>query len=189
MMPYVVQATRGCVHTCDFCTVPVVWKGFSEAARGRRGSRRAGDPVAAVRAQRRLPLRRRRLREGTAHRPDSAEEEMGRPGDDPHHVRPRVVRPSGPQRLRIPPAWIRVDQPRSLNKIRKGFNARESYAEVVRRLHDARIIVQGCFVFGFDEDDKDVFAATVAEVDAIGVDIPRYSLYTPYPGTHLFQRL
>ena len=78
---------------------------------------------------------------------------------------------------------------RSLTKIHKGFNTRESYDEVVRRLHEARIIVQGCFVFGFDEDDTDVFAATVDEVQRLKIDIPRYSIYTPYPGTHLFQRL
>ena len=78
---------------------------------------------------------------------------------------------------------------RALTQIHKGFNTRESYDEVMRRLHKARIIVQGCFVFGFDEDDTDVFAATVDEVQRLKIDIPRYSIYTPYPGTHLFQRL
>jgi radical SAM superfamily enzyme YgiQ (UPF0313 family) len=28
VMPYTVMATRGCPHTCDFCTVPVVWKRY-----------------------------------------------------------------------------------------------------------------------------------------------------------------
>ncbi len=78
---------------------------------------------------------------------------------------------------------------RSLNRIAKGFNAREDYAEVMDRLHQARIVVQGCFVFGFDEDETSVFAATVEEVQRLKIDIPRYSLYTPYPGTPLFQRL
>lgn len=44
-------------------------------------------------------------------------------------------------------------------------------------------------LFGFDEDDKDVFAATVAEVQRLKIDIPRYSVYTPYPGTSVFERL
>jgi radical SAM superfamily enzyme YgiQ (UPF0313 family) len=78
---------------------------------------------------------------------------------------------------------------RSLNKIYKGFNTREDYGEVMYRLHKAGIVVQGCFVFGFDEDDKDIFATTVAEVQRLKIDIPRYSLYTPYPGTPLFERL
>ena len=74
---------------------------------------------------------------------------------------------------------------RSLKAIYKGFNTKEDYGEVIRRLHQARIVVQGCFVFGFDEDDKDIFAATVEEVQRLKIDIPRYSLYTPYPGTIL----
>jgi len=51
------------------------------------------------------------------------------------------------------------------------------------------IIVQGCFVFGFDEDEPDVFKRTVERVQELKVDIPRYSIYTPYPGTRLFERL
>ena len=35
----------------------------------------------------------------------------------------------------------------------------------------------------------DVFAATVDEVQRLKIDIPRYSIYTPYPGTQLFERL
>ena len=57
----------------------------------------------------------------------------------------------------------------------------------MRRLHQARIVVQGTFVFGFDEDDRSVFAATVDEVQRLKIDIPRYSLYTPYPGTPLLR--
>jgi radical SAM superfamily enzyme YgiQ (UPF0313 family) len=44
-------------------------------------------------------------------------------------------------------------------------------------------------VFGFDHDDASVFASTVQLVQDLGVDIPRYSIYTPYPGTQLFTRM
>ncbi|MCK5689694.1 cobalamin-dependent protein, partial [Myxococcota bacterium] len=30
MMPYTIQATRGCVHNCEFCTVPGVWRRFQK---------------------------------------------------------------------------------------------------------------------------------------------------------------
>jgi radical SAM superfamily enzyme YgiQ (UPF0313 family) len=56
-------------------------------------------------------------------------------------------------------------------------------------MRKAGIIVQGCFVFGFDHDTTDVFAQTVEQVQDLKIDIPRYSLYTPYPGTSLFRRL
>ncbi len=78
---------------------------------------------------------------------------------------------------------------RALKQIAKGFNKSTDYKTLMHRMHDARIVVQGCFVFGFDHDTPDVFAATVAEVQDLKIDIPRYSMYTPYPATPLFQRL
>ena len=77
----------------------------------------------------------------------------------------------------------------SLNRIAKGFNRQQQYQELVRCLHDHRISVQGCFVFGFDQDGNDIFDQTITQVHDLKIDIPRYSIYTPYPGTRLFQRL
>jgi radical SAM superfamily enzyme YgiQ (UPF0313 family) len=77
----------------------------------------------------------------------------------------------------------------SLTQIHKGFNKPVNYREIVRELHARSISVQGCFVFGFDQDDRSIFRKTVDEVLDLKIDIPRYSLYTPYPGTILFKRL
>jgi len=55
--------------------------------------------------------------------------------------------------------------------------------------HDHGIAIQGCFVFGFDHDTQNVFAETVEQVNKLKIDIPRYSIYTPYPETALFKRL
>jgi hypothetical protein len=60
---------------------------------------------------------------------------------------------------------------------------------VVTALHDRGIIIQGCFIFGFDEDEGHVFEATVDWVNELKIDIPRYAIYTPYPCTKAFQRL
>jgi radical SAM superfamily enzyme YgiQ (UPF0313 family) len=79
--------------------------------------------------------------------------------------------------------------PSVLSQIHKGFNKPVNYPELMRSMHDLGISVQGCFVFGFDHDDRSVFEATVERVNELKVDIPRYSLYTPYPGTELFKRL
>jgi len=81
-----------------------------------------------------------------------------------------------------------LDQ-QALTGIAKGFNRAENYDELMRQLHKAHIVVQGTFVFGFDHDTKDVFADTVERIHELKIDIPRYSIYTPYPGTRLFQRL
>jgi radical SAM superfamily enzyme YgiQ (UPF0313 family) len=77
----------------------------------------------------------------------------------------------------------------ALGGMHKGFNAPEEYAAVCQALHQRGIVIQGCFIFGLDADTPAVFAETVALVDELGIDIPRYALYTPFPGTHAYQRL
>jgi radical SAM superfamily enzyme YgiQ (UPF0313 family) len=189
MVPHVVQATRGCLHSCDFCAVPVIWKRFLR--------RPVADVIRDIKA---IPARRFVISDVCPFDDVDYAKELLRAliplkkkwgglattkiTSDPE-LFDLLVR-SGCGFLLI--GFESISQ-RSLNKIHKGFNARESYDEVVRRLRQARIIVQGCFVFGFDEDNTDVFAATVDEVQRLKIDIPRYSIYTPYPGTHLFRRL
>jgi radical SAM superfamily enzyme YgiQ (UPF0313 family) len=56
-------------------------------------------------------------------------------------------------------------------------------------LHGYGISVQGTFMFGFDNEDASIFEATVQRVIDLKVDIPRYSVLTPYPGTGLYKRL
>jgi radical SAM superfamily enzyme YgiQ (UPF0313 family) len=59
----------------------------------------------------------------------------------------------------------------------------------VKRLHDVGIGVWGAFVFGFDEDTKDVFAATAEFGVRAKLLMASYSVLTPYPGTPLYLRL
>ena len=63
------------------------------------------------------------------------------------------------------------------------------YKEIVARLHDRGIAVQGAFVFGFDNDDPTVFERTVEIVAELKIDLPRYSVFTPFPATPVFRRL
>ena len=53
----------------------------------------------------------------------------------------------------------------TLNETHKHFHSADHYAEVVKKLHDHGIGIQGCFVFGFDNDDESVFEQTVEFVD------------------------
>ena len=63
------------------------------------------------------------------------------------------------------------------------------YGESLKRLHDHKILVEGGFIFGFDNDDAKVFDETVEFVDRIGVDAAHFSILTPLPGTHTFARM
>lgn len=79
--------------------------------------------------------------------------------------------------------------PSSLADANKRFNESVSYLELVRDLHRLGIWIQGCFVFGLDHDTPDVFQATTDFVLEAGVDLPRFSVLTPFPGTPLHSRL
>ncbi len=63
------------------------------------------------------------------------------------------------------------------------------YARRVRAFHDNGIQVNGSFVFGFDHDGPDVFARTIAWIEAQRLECATFHLLTPYPGTPLFRAL
>lgn len=71
----------------------------------------------------------------------------------------------------------------------KPFNKVRDYREVVRALHQKGISVLGCFVLGFDGDTSESLAEMATMVEELEVDLPRYSVLTPFPGTELFARL
>jgi len=75
-----------------------------------------------------------------------------------------------------------------LQDSRKGFNALQDYRTLMHTLHDAGIAVMGCFVFGFDDDTPETFDVTVDFVQEVNIDLPRYAILTPFPGTPLFRR-
>ncbi|HNE13739.1 MAG TPA: radical SAM protein, partial [Accumulibacter sp.] len=79
--------------------------------------------------------------------------------------------------------------PESLRDSRKRFNASVDFRTVIDDLHRLEIAIQGCFVFGLDHDTTDVFDATVEIAIEAGIDLPRYAVLTPFPGTPLHTRL
>lgn len=77
----------------------------------------------------------------------------------------------------------------SLHEVRKPFNKVGQYKEAVKKLHAHGIGVQACFVFGLDTDDRDVFKRTVDFVYDCEIDLPQFSVLTPFPGTQVFAEL
>jgi radical SAM superfamily enzyme YgiQ (UPF0313 family) len=63
------------------------------------------------------------------------------------------------------------------------------YLEAVQRFHDHGIGIDGSFVFGFDTDDEGVFDRTLEFVTRARIEVPYFSVLTPYPGTRLHARL
>jgi radical SAM superfamily enzyme YgiQ (UPF0313 family) len=64
-----------------------------------------------------------------------------------------------------------------------------AYADAIALLHAHRIEVNGSFVFGFDDDEPDVFDRTVDFVIAQRLECATFHILTPYPGTPLFAQL
>lgn len=77
----------------------------------------------------------------------------------------------------------------SNNKIKKGFNSVSNYYTLVKELHSRGITIMGCFVHGLDEDDKDCFKRTREFIYKANIDLPRFTICTPFPGTQFFERL
>ena len=63
------------------------------------------------------------------------------------------------------------------------------YARRVALFHECGIQVNGSFVFGFDDDRRDVFARTVEWIEANRLECATFHILTPYPGTPLFAQL
>ena len=189
MISNTIMATRGCQHACEFCTVPGVWPGYAKRPVGdvirdiqsMSGRLLAFNDVSLVddvdyakelfKAM--IPLKRRWGGLATV-----------RVADDPELL--DVMARSGCRYLLI---GFESISPPALSEIHKEFNREEEYKSLMETLHAYGISVQGTFMFGFDSDDASIFEATVQRVIDLKVDIPRYSILTPYPGTGLYKRL
>lgn len=80
-------------------------------------------------------------------------------------------------------------RPATLASVNKTKNAGKDYSRVVEILHGHGILVQACFVFGFDADDASVFEEAASHIIDSRFDLPQISICTPFPGTPLFDRL
>jgi radical SAM superfamily enzyme YgiQ (UPF0313 family) len=79
--------------------------------------------------------------------------------------------------------------PATLAAVGKRVNKPGEYLEVVRKIHDHGIGIDGSFVFGFDLDDAGVFDRTLEFVIKAKLEVAYFSILTPYPGTRLHRRL
>jgi radical SAM superfamily enzyme YgiQ (UPF0313 family) len=76
--------------------------------------------------------------------------------------------------------------PENLKQSNKKQNLHKDYHNAVRRLHDLGIMINGSFVFGLDDDDKDVFKRTVEWGIENAITTSTYHILTPYPSTALY---
>ncbi len=186
----VFEATRGCIHDCSFCVVPAAW--------GRRPLQKPIDDVVA-------DIRGRKARKAIfVDLNIIADREYAR----------QLFEALIPLRLQwfgLATTLLCEDEPlldlaarsgcrgllmglesirsSNLNQNQKRFNHPDSYGRIVEMLHERRIALQGCFVFGLDHDTPDVFQETAELAVDIGIDLPRFAIVTPFPGTALYHQM
>ena len=186
----VFEATRGCVHNCDFCVVPTAW-----------GRKPLQKPVADVVAD---------IRQHGARKLIFVDLNLIADRDYARQLFTALI-PLRIQWYGLATVLLADDaglldlaarsgckgllmglesiSPQNLRQNHKGFNSPDKFIRVVERLHEHGIALQGCFVFGLDHDEPDVFLKTAEFAVQARIDLPRFAIVTPFPNTALYQRL
>lgn len=68
-------------------------------------------------------------------------------------------------------------------------NKVEMYKAVVDKFHQNGVTILGTFMLGFDGDTRESILRMPDYIEQIGVDIPRFAILTPYPGTPTYEKL
>ncbi len=77
----------------------------------------------------------------------------------------------------------------NLDGVSKRFVSVKELTHLVKVIQGHKIGIQGAFIFGFDEDDPSIFEKTVQFVQKNRIELPTFSILTPFPGTPLRERL
>lgn len=77
----------------------------------------------------------------------------------------------------------------NLSQSNKKQNIGKDYNEAIKRLHSLGVMINGSFVFGLDDDDKNVFNRTVEWAVQNALTTCTFHILTPYPGTRLFKKM
>jgi radical SAM superfamily enzyme YgiQ (UPF0313 family) len=184
------EATRGCVHECDFCVVPHAW--------GRRPFLKPVDHIIADIKQRRarkvlfydlniIASRKHAIELFEALIPlkvkwyGLATALMGR---DTELL--ELAARSGCKGLLV---GFESVSPDSLADFSKRINDPKLYTDFIKDLQSLGIAINGTFAFGSDGDTKDSFNSVINFCNEQRIELPRFSILTPFPGTKLHERL
>jgi radical SAM superfamily enzyme YgiQ (UPF0313 family) len=184
-----IQATRGCPHNCDFCSVTTFW-----------GRQLRKKPVTNV------------VREIEAIDPSRIFFADDNICADPAYssslfaaikpLRKRWACQMSTTIMRHPELideaadagchenlmGIESLNAKSLQSVHKGFNRGVEYKRMFKRLADAGILAQVSVIFGLDEDSPEDIRRTVESLLGWDVNYIYIAVLTPFPGTALYAR-
>jgi radical SAM superfamily enzyme YgiQ (UPF0313 family) len=188
-----VQATRGCGHTCRFCSTTAFSshthrkRPIPEVVRDVRAARRAGSHHIAF------------MDDNIGFDPDYCRELLE--ALVPERIiwmsqctlqitdRPELVKLAYRSGCRMFSVGIESTREASLVEIGKEWNKPGRYAEAFGILRRSGIDVSTEMVVGLDEDDPSVFDTTFRFIQENHISVPRVHIVTPVPGTPFFERM
>lgn len=184
------EATRGCIHQCEFCVVPSAWA----AGPYQKPVQAVIDDIRRVGSKRiifydlNLIANRAYAKELFAALEPLKVRWFGLATSLVAHDAELLdlLHRSGCGGLLI---GFESLSPEGLDEFNKSFHRPSSYGEVIRRLRERGIAINGTFVFGTDVDDAGSFDRVRDFVLEHHIDLPRFSILTPFPGTPLYHRL
>lgn len=184
-----VQATRGCPHRCDFCSVSEFW-----------GHQVRKKPVVNV------------VREIEATSPSRVFFSDDNIGADKEYAM-QLFKALMPLKLRwacqmsttigrhpdlieaaaesgCHETYIGIESLNevSLKSIQKGFNRIDEYETLFRRLADVGILAQVSVIFGLDNDTADDLRRMIDILMKWDINYVYIAVLTPFPGTRLYER-
>ncbi len=77
---------------------------------------------------------------------------------------------------------------KSLKEIKKDYNVKK-FDYYIKKIKRKGILILGSFVFGFDNDNKDVFRKTMNFCMKNNIDFVNFHILGPTPGTPLFNKM
>jgi radical SAM superfamily enzyme YgiQ (UPF0313 family) len=77
----------------------------------------------------------------------------------------------------------------NLDGVSKRFVHAKELSNLIKTIRDHQIGIHGSFIFGFDGDDPSIFKKTVEFVQENNIELPTFTILTPFPGTLLRKRL
>jgi len=188
-----VQATRGCPHSCRFCSV-------TSFHRGRYHCRPVNEVIRDVRAAKRSGSR------FIAFIDDNLAGDLEYASDlFEALISEKIIWMSQCTLLlaeseellklayrsgcRLVSVGIESTNADSLSTINKLWNRPNRYSEAITAFRRNGIEVSTEMIVGFDDDDVDVFERTIGFILQNRIAVPRVHILTPVPGTELYDEL
>lgn len=190
LVPNSIVVTRGCPHHCDFCYKDAFFEGGKSFY-----TQRVDDALAEID---RLPGKHLYFLDDhlLGNAKFAAELFEGMTGMNrvfqgaatvDSILRGNLIEKAAKAGLRSVFVGFETFSPANLKQSNKKQNLEKDYIKAVNRLHSLGIMINGSFVFGLDDDDKDVFKRTVDWGVKNSITTSTYHILTPYPGTKLFK--